>query len=65
MADGLVDAVRGKGVFVRAQEPGTVRARALKRIDAALAEAARTAWSADIGAEELHARLTRTLKEDR
>ena len=32
---------------------------------AALAEAARTAWSADIGAEELHARLTRTLKEDR
>ena len=65
VADGLVDAVRGKGVFVRAQEPGTVRARALKRIDAALAEAARTAWSADIGAEELHARLTRTLKEDR
>ena len=65
VADGLVDAVRGKGVFVRAQEPGTVRARALKRIDAALAEAALTACSADIGAEELHARLTRTLKEDR
>ncbi|MGP5055791.1 GntR family transcriptional regulator [Brachybacterium paraconglomeratum] len=65
VADGLVDSVRGKGIFVRAQEPGTVRARALERIDAALAEAARTAWSADIGAEELHARLTRTLEEDR
>ena len=65
VADGLVDSVRGKGVFVRAQEPEEIRARALDRIDEALAEAARTAWSADIGAEELHARLTRTLKEDR
>ena len=58
VADGLVDSVRGKGVFVRAQEPGTVRARALERIDAALAEASRTARTADIGAEELHDRLT-------
>jgi GntR family transcriptional regulator len=65
VADGLVDSVRGKGVFIRAQEPGTVRARALERIDEALAEAARTARTADIGAEELHARLTRTLEEDR
>ncbi len=65
VADGLVDSVRGKGVFVRAQEPEQIRARALERIDAALAEAARTAWTADIGAEELHARLARTLEEDR
>ncbi|MGP5412322.1 GntR family transcriptional regulator [Brachybacterium paraconglomeratum] len=65
VADGLVDSVRGKGVFVRAQEPGTVRARALERIDAALAEASRTARTADIGAEELHDRLTRTLEEGR
>ena len=65
VADGLVDSVRGKGVFVRAQEPGTVRARALERIDAALAEASRTARTVDIGAEELHDRLTRTLEEGR
>jgi GntR family transcriptional regulator len=65
VADGLVDSVRGKGVFVRAQEPEKIRARALERIDAALAEAARTARTADIGAEELYARLTRTLEEDR
>jgi GntR family transcriptional regulator len=65
VADGLVDSVRGKGVFVRAQEPGTVRARALERIDAAFAEAARTARTAGIGAEELHDRLTRTLEEGR
>ena len=65
VADGLVDSVRGKGVFVRAQEPEKIRARALERIDAALAEAARTALTAGIGAEELHARLTRTLEEDR
>ena len=64
VADGLVDSVRGKGVFVRAQEPGAMRARALERIDAALAEAARTARTAGIGAEELHTRLTRTLEED-
>ena len=64
VADGLVDSVRGKGVFVRAQEPGAMRARALERIDAALAEAARTARTAGIGAEELHTRLTRALEED-
>ena len=64
VADGLVDSVRGKGVFVRAQEPEEIRARALERIDEALAEAARTARTADIGAAELHDRLTRTLEED-
>ena len=64
VADGLVDSVRGKGVFVRAQEPEEIRARALERIDAALAEAARTARTAGIGAEELHTRLTRALEED-
>ena len=64
VADGLVDSVRGKGVFVRAQEPEEIRARALERIDEALAEAARTARTAGIGAEELHTRLTRALEED-
>ena len=64
VADGLVDSVRGKGVFVRAQEPEKIRARVLERIDAALAEAVRAARTADIGAEELHHRLARTLEED-
>lgn len=66
VADGLVDAVRGKGVFVRAQEADQVRARALERIDQALADAVRTARTAGIGAEDLHERLTQSLeKEDR
>ncbi|ACU84637.1 regulatory protein GntR, HTH [Brachybacterium faecium] len=64
VADGLVDAVRGKGVFVRAQEPGQVRSRALDRIDTALAEAARTARTAGIGAEELRDRLAHALEEE-
>src|SRR5699024_11886104 len=56
VADGLVDSVRGKGVFVRAQEPEEIRARALERIDEALAEAARTARTAGIGAERSEGR---------
>ena len=42
-----------------------IRARALERIDEAFAEAARTARTADIGAEELYARLASILEEDR
>lgn len=64
VADGLVDAVRGKGVFVRAQQPDQVRSRALERIDSALAEAVRTARTAGIGAEDLHDRLTHALEEE-
>ncbi|WP_193104916.1 GntR family transcriptional regulator [Brachybacterium sp. FME24] len=64
VADGLVDAVRGKGVFVRAQESDQVRIRAVERIDGALVEAVRTALIAGIGAEELHDRLTQTLEEE-
>jgi GntR family transcriptional regulator len=40
VAEGLADAVRGKGVFVRDQDPDAVRERALGRIDLAFAEAA-------------------------
>jgi GntR family transcriptional regulator len=65
VADGLVDAVRGKGVFVRAQQGDQVRLRALERIDAALAVAVRTARVGGIAPEDLHDRLTRAYEEDR
>lgn len=64
VADGLVDAVRGKGVFVRAQQPDQVQARALERIDGALADAARIARTAGIGAEELRERLSVAIEEE-
>jgi len=68
VADGLVDAVRGKGVFVRAQDPAALRERALPRIDEALAQAVSAARAARMGAAELHARLDLALdppKDDR
>lgn len=65
VADGLVDAVRGKGVFVRAQAPEQVRDRALERIDAALIEAIRAARTSQIDTTELHERLARLLEEER
>lgn len=46
VAEGLADSVRGKGVFVRAQDPDELRSRALARIEQSLCgavEAARTA----------------------
>lgn len=64
VADGLVDAVRGKGVFVRVQQPDQLRSRALERIDSALAEAAQTARTAGIPADEVHERLTHAFEED-
>ena len=64
VADGLADAVQGRGVFVRAQEPGEVRARALERIDDLLGGAVRTAGTAGIPADELRRRLTRVLEEE-
>ena len=63
VADGLVDAVRGKGVFVRPQQPDQLRSRALERIDSALAEAAQTARTAGIPAAEVHERLTHAFEE--
>lgn len=64
VADGLVDAVRGKGVFVRAQERDQVRRRALERIDSALADAVRAARTGGIGADELRDRLAHALDEE-
>ncbi|MGO2360559.1 MAG: GntR family transcriptional regulator [Brachybacterium tyrofermentans] len=64
VADGLVDAVRGKGVFVRAQQPDQVRSRALERIDGALTEVVRAARTAGISAVDLHDRLTYALEEE-
>ncbi|MDN5686718.1 MAG: GntR family transcriptional regulator [Brachybacterium sp.] len=64
VADGLVDAVRGKGVFVRAQQREQLRNRALDRIDAAFAEAARTARTAGVEADELHERLAHAVEEE-
>jgi GntR family transcriptional regulator len=64
VADGLADAVRGKGVFVRAQQPEEVRHRAMKRVDAALIEAVRAARTAGLEADALHVRLSHVLEED-
>ena len=64
VADGLVDAVRGKGVFVRAQQPVQVRSRALERIDEVFALAVRTARTAGIAADELHARLAQSVEKE-
>ena len=61
VADGLADAVRGKGVFVRAQQPEEVRLRALERVDAALLEAVRTARTAGLDPIALHERLREIL----
>lgn len=61
VADGLVDAVRGKGVFVRAQDPAAVRERSLARIDEALAEAVRAARIGRIEDADLHERLDHAL----
>lgn len=65
VADGLVDAVRGKGVFVRAQQPESVRARAIARIDAALGEAVRAARTAGIALDDLHTRVDRVHGRER
>ena len=65
VADGLVDAVRGKGVFVRALDQGTLRQRAQQQIDEAFAEAVRAARSAGIDADELTRRLSALLEEER
>ena len=65
VADGLVDAVRGKGVFVRAQDPDQLRHRALEQIDEALDAAVRAARGAGIDDGELRSRLTRRLEGER
>lgn len=65
VADGLVDAVRGKGVFVRALDQDALRDRALEQIDAAFEEAVRAARSAGIDADELTRRFSELLEEER
>ncbi|UYG17187.1 GntR family transcriptional regulator [Brachybacterium huguangmaarense] len=64
VADGLVASVQGKGVFVREQDPASVRARALDRLAGQLAEAARTARRGGIGPDALHELLSRAIEED-
>lgn len=65
VADELADAVRGKGVFVRAQDRDQMHRRALRQIDAAFGDAVRAARTAGIGDRELSSRLARFLEEDR
>lgn len=61
VADGLVDSVRGKGVFVRAQDPQRQRSRAEERIRDAFTQAARSADMAGIDRDRLHELLDTTL----
>lgn len=63
VADELVDAVRGKGVFVRAQDAGQLRRRALAQIDDAFETAVRAARTAGIDPQELSDRFTHRLEE--
>lgn len=65
VADGLVDAVRGKGVFVRAQDADQLRRRARQQIDESLDAAVRAARAAGIEDRELGARLAQRLEEER
>ncbi|MDN6401101.1 MAG: GntR family transcriptional regulator [Brachybacterium sp.] len=65
VADGLVDAVRGKGVFVRAQDADQLRRRARQQIDESLDAAVRAARTAGIEGRELGARLAQRLEEER
>lgn len=65
VADGLVDAVRGKGVFVRAQDGDQLRRRALQQVDDGLDAAVRAARTAGIEDRELSARLAHRIEEGR
>lgn len=65
VADGLVDAVHGKGVFVRAQDREQMRRRAFQQVDEAFAQAIRTARVVGVDDQELSERLARLLEEDR
>lgn len=59
--EGLVDSVPGKGVFVRAQDPAEIRARAEERIAEAFGHARTAADLAGIDRESLHVLLDATL----
>lgn len=61
VADGLVVAVRGKGVFVRAPDGDQLRRRALEQIDEGFDLALRAARTAGIEDRDLTARLARHL----
>lgn len=65
VAEGYVDTVRGKGVFVREQDAGQVRERALAQIREHLAAAVLAARPARIDIAEIHELLDRTAEEDR
>lgn len=65
VADGLADAVQGKGVFVRAQDGDELRRRALQQIDEALDAAVRAARRVGIADQELSDRLAHRLEEGR
>lgn len=65
VSDGFVDAVQGKGVFVRAQDGDQLRRRALRQIDEALDAAVRAARTVGIEDQELSDRLARRLEERR
>ena len=65
VADGLVDAVRGKGVFVRALDPDQVRDRALAQIDEAFEAAVHAARGARIDDRELTRRFSELLEGER
>ncbi len=65
VADGLADAVQGKGVFVRAQDGDQLRRRALQQIDDGLDAAVRAARTAGIEDQELSDRLALRLEERR
>jgi GntR family transcriptional regulator len=65
VAEGLADSVRGKGVFVRAQDPDELRSRALGRIESALGEAVDAARTGGIDDATLRTMLARRIEEER
>lgn len=64
VADGLVDPVRGKGVYVRAQDADALRERVESRLRDLLDEAVRTSRTADLPADRLRALLEDALHQE-
>lgn len=61
---GILETVPGKGCFVAGIDPGLLREEQLRRVEAALAQAANAARTASIDSQQLHEMLDLVLEEE-
>ncbi len=61
---GILETVPGKGCFVAGIDPGLLREEQLRRVEAALAQAATAARTASIDSQQLHEMLDLVLEEE-